>query len=192
MILLGRAPNKSLDASGGSVFLNLFGAAEGALIRAAASTQPLGIFLCEATMNKIFLSLLVFVALAPTLAFAQEPDSRAKPIAFSHITVVNVAATDSPHALMPDQTVIVNGNRIVAVGKGVSIPRAAQVIDATGKYLIPGLWDMHVHTGPKELFFPLYLANGVTGFRDMGGNLEQPTNLRDVSKEFYNLSKIEY
>jgi imidazolonepropionase-like amidohydrolase len=53
------------------------------------------------------------------------------------------------------------------------------VIDGTGKYLIPGLWDMHVHTffgdwvpGGKEVTLPLFIANGVTGVRDMGSDLE--------------------
>jgi choline dehydrogenase-like flavoprotein len=49
------------------------------------------------------------------------------------------------------------------------------MVNGTGKYLIPGLWDMHVHTGQKEIFFPLYIANGVTGVRDMGGDQDLPT-----------------
>jgi imidazolonepropionase-like amidohydrolase len=53
------------------------------------------------------------------------------------------------------------------------------VVDATGKFLIPGLWDMHVHVmfgdwipGSKEVTLPLFVANGVTGIRDMGGDLD--------------------
>jgi imidazolonepropionase-like amidohydrolase len=58
---------------------------------------------------------------------------------------------------------------MIAVGSGskVKLPQRAQVIDATGKYLIPGLWDMHVHEWNKEIFFPLFIANGITGVRDM-------------------------
>jgi hypothetical protein len=65
-------------------------------------------------------------------------------------------------------TVVVTGDRITAVGKSgeVGVPEVARAVDGKGKYLIPGLWDMHVHTlGPS--FLPLYLANGVTGVRDM-------------------------
>ena len=52
------------------------------------------------------------------------------------------------------------------------------VVNATGKYLIPGLWDMHVHTAfsdpawDEKLLYPLYVANGITGVRDMGGVLD--------------------
>src|SRR5438094_2137604 len=56
---------------------------------------------------------------------------------------------------------------------------------ASGKYLIPGLWDMHVHTGRRNIFLPLYIANGVTGVRDMGGDLEEPTG--DLSARYIQL-----
>ena len=59
---------------------------------------------------------------------------------------------------------------------GVGHRRGAQVIDANGAFLIPGLWDMHVHATNDEedipAFFPLFIANGVTGIRDMWGNLK--------------------
>ncbi len=45
----------------------------------------------------------------------------------------------------------------------------AKIVDGKGKYLIPGLWDMHVHTWDYESTYPLYIANGVTGVRDMFG-----------------------
>ncbi|MFL5632774.1 MAG: amidohydrolase, partial [Gemmatimonadaceae bacterium] len=72
-----------------------------------------------------------------------------------------------------DNTVIVKGTRITYVGpsNGVSVPAEARVIDGRGKFLIPGLWDMHVH-GFVYVFSdfagPLMIANGVTGARDMG------------------------
>jgi len=79
-------------------------------------------------------------------------------------------------------TVTIVGKRIAALGRTgqVNVPTGAQVIDATGKFLIPGLWDMHAHLrydyAPGAMkndllpyFFSLYLANGVTGLREMGG-----------------------
>jgi hypothetical protein len=57
------------------------------------------------------------------------------------------------------------------------------VVDATGKFLIPGLWDMHAHTITKESFFPLYLANGVTGVRDMFNPLAKFDEWRREIKE---------
>ncbi|MGH8211243.1 MAG: amidohydrolase family protein [Steroidobacteraceae bacterium] len=78
---------------------------------------------------------------------------------------------------MPDMTVIISGGRIAALGKTPQLhaPNDAQVVDAKGKFLIPGLWDMHVHIGVTGLsyapYFPLFIANGITGVRDMGGIL---------------------
>src|ERR1700720_882772 len=78
-------------------------------------------------------------------------------------------------------TVVIDGGRITRVDKKrlARIPKTAKEIDATGKYLIPGLWDMHVHTffgdwipGGREVTLPLFIANGVTGVRDMGSDLE--------------------
>ena len=74
----------------------------------------------------------------------------------------------------PNMTVIVDGDRIVAVSpsRRTHIPRKAVVVDGTGKFLIPGLWDMHVH-GASDDRAPwshlLFLANGVLGVRDMSG-----------------------
>ena len=74
----------------------------------------------------------------------------------------------------PDMTVIADGDRIVAIRpwRKTHIPRKAVVVDGTGKFLIPGLWDMHVH-GASDARAPwshlLFLANGVVGVRDMSG-----------------------
>jgi imidazolonepropionase-like amidohydrolase len=92
-------------------------------------------------------------------------------IAIAHATVVDPAAGSS----RPDMTVLVRGTRIEEVGpsRSVRVRVGTRVIDATGKFLIPGLWDMHVHTavpGGRALL-GLYVANGVTGVRDMDGDL---------------------
>jgi hypothetical protein len=93
-------------------------------------------------------------------------------------TNVNVVDTRSGH-LVRDLTVVVKHGRIAGVAKVGLIEgsRYLQVINASGKYLIPGLWDMHVHTagGPaaawdQNIIYPLYIVNGVTGVRDMGGD----------------------
>jgi hypothetical protein len=75
-----------------------------------------------------------------------------------------------------DQTVLLRGDRIAHIGPAteVPVPSGAQVLDARGKFLIPGLWDMHVHlrgrTAPTDIDMPLYVANGVTGVRDMSSD----------------------
>jgi len=73
-------------------------------------------------------------------------------------------------------TVVVEGNRIAAVGRTgkVRIPKSAQVVDARGKFLIPGLWDMHAHTltnDSYEWIFPMLIAHGITGVRELGNNM---------------------
>lgn len=78
----------------------------------------------------------------------------------------------------PATTVVVRDGRIAAVGPSseIAIPDGAEVVDGESRYLIPGLWDMHVHAlweeGVPEVFLPLFVAHGVTGVRDMGGTLD--------------------
>jgi hypothetical protein len=121
---------------------------------------------------KIFASWL-FVFVLPILGIAQEePLANQRPIAFTHVTVID--ATGAP--AKPDRTVIVTGSHIAALGKAenVTVPANAQVINAKNKFMIPGLWDMHTHAFIRSRkSFPLYVmylfvANGVTGIRDMG------------------------
>src|SRR5262249_17981108 len=106
---------------------------------------------------------LTVAALAGALP-ARAVDAPARALAITGVTVID--ATGAP--ARPGMPVVVTGDRIPAGGKSgdVRVPQGARVVDGNGKYLIPGLWDMHVHTaGPS--FLPLYLANGVTGVRDM-------------------------
>lgn len=90
--------------------------------------------------------------------------------AFTHVSVIDGRGPGA----RADRTVVVRGNRIVAEGPSASItvPVGARIIDGRGKYLIPGLWDMHVHLampGGRDVL-PLYIANGVTSVRDMAGD----------------------
>src|SRR6202050_789173 len=100
-----------------------------------------------------------------------------KSLAFTHVNLIDATGTPA----QPDMTVILVGPRIVRIGKRTPahIPANAQVVDARGKFLIPGLWDMHVHEifgdwiPEDEKIIPLlFVANGITGVRDMGGDLE--------------------
>jgi predicted amidohydrolase YtcJ len=92
--------------------------------------------------------------------------------AITHVTVIDCTGATA----RPNSTVAVTGGLISAIGPSgtVTIPAGARVVDATGKFLIPGLWDMHGHlTDATEGAFPLLIMNGVTGERDMGGDLAQ-------------------
>jgi cytosine/adenosine deaminase-related metal-dependent hydrolase len=126
-------------------------------------------------MRKKLPTLMLLLLLSPTLALAQQKQSaQPQTLAFTHVTVIDVAASDAGRALRPNQTVVVTGDRITAVGNKVRIPQGAQVIDAAGKYLIPGLWDMHIHSFTDngwEWLFTLLIANGVTGVRELGNRL---------------------
>jgi len=93
----------------------------------------------------------------------------------NHVTVLDTVAGIE----VPDQTVIVSGDRILEVtdSNKAKLPSGAQVLEGKGKYLIPGLWDMHVHAlFPERLdsMFPMFVANGVLGIRDMGTSMPLP------------------
>jgi len=109
-------------------------------------------------------------------------------LAITHVTIVDMTGAP-PRA---DQTIILKKERIAAIGTShaVAIPSGAQVLDAHGKFLIPGLVDMHVHLtaagepdGSRKFVLPLLLANGITSVRDMGGYLESLIPLRHEIEE---------
>jgi imidazolonepropionase-like amidohydrolase len=80
--------------------------------------------------------------------------------------------------------VIVRHGRIEAAGPAdtTPVPRGVPVVDAAGKTILPGLWDMHAHVGLAE-WGPVYLASGVTTARDMGGEFDVVTALRDAWRD---------
>lgn len=120
----------------------------------------------------------VLAAGAALLSTGPSATKAQRAIAFTHVGVID--GTDSMPRL--EQTVIVRGNRIVTAGptKSTAVPSDARMIDARGKFLMPGLWDMHVHTsiiGGRALL-AMYVANGVTGVRDMAGDWDTLTKWR--------------
>jgi imidazolonepropionase-like amidohydrolase len=125
-------------------------------------------------MRRSLVVLLLFI-------FAGMVDRRAvaaQPLAITHVNIIDT--TGGP--TQQDMVVLVTAGHIVRIAKAnhASLPKGAQTVDGRGKYLIPGLWDMHVHTAfgkwlpswtGKKISFPLFVANGVTGIRDMGSDL---------------------
>jgi imidazolonepropionase-like amidohydrolase len=104
-------------------------------------------------------------------------------LAITHVTLID--ATGAAPKL--DMTVFIADEQIAAIGpsKSLSIPRTTKTLDAMGKFLVPGLVDMHAHltgagepAGSREFILPLLLANGITTVRDMGGYLESLITLR--------------
>ncbi|EOZ96981.1 amidohydrolase [Indibacter alkaliphilus LW1] len=76
--------------------------------------------------------------------------------------------------VLPNRTVAIDGDEITAIYTKIIKPQAGtEVVDGTGKYLIPGLWDMHVHNNWNyEDTNDLLVANGVVGAREMWGDME--------------------
>jgi len=120
------------------------------------------------------LALIVFLV----LPLAAQNWSLQDTMVITDVNVINVRTGEVRH----DQVVVIDKNRILDVGsrKDVRYPRNAPIIiNGRGAYLIPGLWDMHVHLVfgdwfplAEQISLPLFVANGITGVRDMGSDLE--------------------
>ena len=89
--------------------------------------------------------------------------------------VAIVQATLIDGATQKDVTILIEGDRISRIGASAEVkaPANAQVVDGTGKFVILGLWDMHVHWYEQN-YLPLFIANGVTGIRIIFGAAMHP------------------
>lgn len=114
---------------------------------------------------KKLVSVILTLFLATFCASQTMNEAVPRTLVLTHATVID--ATGAPPKL--DMTVVIAGDRIAEIGpsKTLRVPKDAQVVDATGKFLIPGLWDMHVHAFDRTNFSALFIANGITGVRDM-------------------------
>ncbi|GAC1634262.1 MAG: amidohydrolase family protein [Candidatus Acidiferrum sp.] len=139
-------------------------------------------------MNRRQFAALVSLAVAACCLLGACKKPQSSVLAVVHVTVIDMTGA----APSPDQTVLIDKGKIIALGSysSISIPYGANTIDGRGKFLIPGLNDMHVHltgagepAGSREFFLPLLLANGITSVRDMGGYLDYLISLRDEINE---------
>ncbi len=114
----------------------------------------------------MFLLCLLSATLLSQSQFSVRSQGERNPLVISHVTVID--ATGS--AAKPDMTVVIQGDRITELGNSMEIrvPQDARLVDAAGKFLIPGLCDMHIHWSQKE-YLSLFIANGVTSARVMWG-----------------------
>jgi imidazolonepropionase-like amidohydrolase len=104
-----------------------------------------------------------FVLLPASICLVTVTLASAQVSAITDVTVINPRnGTVSDH-----RTVIVSGNRIVRIqSRADHLSKGSALIDGSGKYLIPGLWDAHVHLSKAgAISLPLFVANGVTGVR---------------------------
>jgi imidazolonepropionase-like amidohydrolase len=127
------------------------------------------------TFIGISIGLLIAVSALLTPEISAQPQPSPVQIAITHVTVINPGTS----SVQPNRTVVITGDRITSVLDAAKFQasKETRVIDATGEYLIPGLWDMHVHSafgdwfpGGRDIILPLFIANGVTGVRVMGGD----------------------
>jgi len=95
-------------------------------------------------------------------------------VLIQHANVIDVNTGE----VSGEMSIGIRNDSIVYLGNGNSNFSASQTIDATGKYVIPGLWDMHVHfrggdelIGENKNLLPLFVANGITGVREAGGDM---------------------
>ncbi len=88
---------------------------------------------------------------------------RAQTLVIKNVTVIDATGA----APRKKVSVAIDGDRITAIKKSIRAPRGTRVIDAKGKFLIPGLWDMHMHLPPASPPFDELLAFGITGVREM-------------------------
>ena len=118
--------------------------------------------------------ILAVLAFIPVLLFsgmavAADDPPGIQSVAFTNVTVIGMTGAPA----QPNMTVIVDQDTIASIGASgsVTVPDGVTTIDASGKYLIPGLWDMHIHSRgdfyARKVDMPLYVANGVLGVRDM-------------------------
>lgn len=131
-----------------------------------------------ATRNTVWLALPVFGAL---LLGRESPSV---PLLIRDITIIDCA----DHPAQPGQSVLISNGRIAAIGPvaRVKAPQNAEILDGRGKYLIPGLWNMHVHLGAYadgKRALAAFLAQGVTGLRDMGSPLDDILRLRQETND---------
>ena len=118
-------------------------------------------------------------ALFTVLMQTPSAQTASTPIAITNVTVIDVESG----MRLADHTVVMTGNRITAVGPSArtNAPAGARIVDGRGKFLVPGFWDVHVHSlehlGVDYSYgmepFKLYIANGITGVRDMGSSVGQ-------------------
>jgi imidazolonepropionase-like amidohydrolase len=123
----------------------------------------------------LYFLLLLFGCFAGCSAIAAANDSPT--LIIQNVTIVDVTGG----ALLSHRTVVVREGKIVQVTEASAVAgdKKAIHVNGTAKFLIPGLWDMHVHMvfgdwfpHGKEIAVPLFIANGITGVRDMGGELD--------------------
>jgi imidazolonepropionase-like amidohydrolase len=113
---------------------------------------------------------LLILAIAFTSSSSYTQTRNLPPLAITHVTIIDTRSGTAAQ----DMTVVVRDEKIVSVEKAGKPPSGSEVVDGRGKFLIPGLWDMHVHLSyARKSALPTLAANGVTYVRDVGSDLKE-------------------
>lgn len=124
---------------------------------------------------------LVYLMVSLLVVACQKTEKLEGTVLIENINIVDVVNA----SIIPNQNVLLNDNQIIYIGEanGTQNFKVDTSVKAAGNYLIPGLWDMHAHpddpevwrmnpnTREKDRLLPLFVVNGVTGIRDMAGDL---------------------
>jgi imidazolonepropionase-like amidohydrolase len=130
------------------------------------------------------ITLRILFTITSIFAFGQKESFKSSITVITHVGVIDGTGS----GVQPDMTLVIDGNRIISIDKSldIEIPKNVLIINGSGKYIIPGLWDMHVHifnniseTPLDENDFSLFIANGITGIREMW---TKPTSMQMVNQ----------
>jgi imidazolonepropionase-like amidohydrolase len=131
----------------------------------------------EVSMTRRTICLFTFLATTVTIALASVAP-QAQPLVITGVNVVDVIDGQ----ILSNSTVTISGDAILTVAQNAAPPENSRIVNGQGKFLIPGLWDMHAHIGATgETSLQLNVANGVTGIRDMGSDLDLILRLREAT-----------
>ena len=124
-------------------------------------------------MKNVLLLCIVLLAGCTTTLKLQQVEAD---LLIQQVNIVDVVKGE----IVPNQSVAIQGNKITGIYKEPVQPNSgATIINANGQYLIPGLWDMHTHYNWNYTFSnPLLIANGVTGIREMWGEMDSIKMIR--------------
>jgi imidazolonepropionase-like amidohydrolase len=118
---------------------------------------------------------LLAVAVTLTASVSVRAQTR-RALAITRVNVIDIV----DGRIVPNSTVTISDQTITSVRPNSAPPAGARIVDGHGRFLIPGLWDMHAHMeAAGGSWLQLYVANGVTGIRDMGSDLELILKMRE-------------
>ena len=143
--------------------------------------------------TRVITKALLAAGMCCTLLACSEPQQTQETPEAAKTIINNVSVVDPVDGLVALQQVVIQADKIIYIGPAENIEKVNeandknQVIDATGQFLIPGLWDMHVHflydEALTDVMPELFLRYGVTSVRDTGGDVKKLASLREKLKD---------